>query len=390
MGTVEYDIVEKDYRLEETAELLTGYSVVPYHRIQRHFNIGYNTTDRILRQLEALGIVGPLQKSGPEGSDAPYVRLVLIGDSLKRKEILSKVEDTITLVPSKNFVTLAEFEDVAREVINNTEIDSVYFKHLFNDVVFLSRSRGSIIIRQLEQAGVIEEKPEGGYRVLINNVQQLEQLLSEIRSGTFTPLAIREVNSYNKQPGQQEYSFKVAPSVSTIPNESYNNNTQASAVENSPSESSLDRVVGGVIFSVIRIILAIACFPLLIVYWEFVAIFYLYVGIPCYIIKRVSPRRQPAIDAFFDKAWNKIMKGHHWYIVLFFGTSEDSDGTPRPDKGFWEKGAGDLTTKNRNPEEENEYLTPDWEETRGRHTFNKATILLVIIIIVFLIIAILH
>ena len=53
------------------------------------------------------------------------------------------------------------------------------------------------------------------------------------------------------------------------------------------------------------------CFPLFLAYWALVLVFYMYVGIPAYIIKKLSPKKAPRIDRFFDKAWDKIMEWHN-------------------------------------------------------------------------------
>ena len=67
------------------------------------------------------------------------------------------------------------------------------------------------------------------------------------------------------------------------------------------SNSSLDNTMG-CLYSAIRLLFGVLLSPLLLAFWMLVLLFYLYVGIPAYLIKHIVPSAAPAIDSFFNKA----------------------------------------------------------------------------------------
>ncbi len=81
-GISEFDLGTKDPLFEEAARLIVNSQQGSTSSIQRRFSIGYNRAGRIMDQLEAAGIVGPMEGSKP--------RQVLIQDEYTLEQTLNK------------------------------------------------------------------------------------------------------------------------------------------------------------------------------------------------------------------------------------------------------------------------------------------------------------
>ena len=81
-GISEFDLGTKDPLFEEAARLIVNSQQGSTSSIQRRFSIGYNRAGRIMDQLEAAGIVGPMEGSKP--------RQVLIQDEYTLEQTLNR------------------------------------------------------------------------------------------------------------------------------------------------------------------------------------------------------------------------------------------------------------------------------------------------------------
>lgn len=80
-GMADFDLSSKDPLFEEAARLIVSSQQGSTSSIQRRFSIGYNRAGRIMDQLEAAGIVGPMEGSKP--------RQVLIQDEYSLEQTLN-------------------------------------------------------------------------------------------------------------------------------------------------------------------------------------------------------------------------------------------------------------------------------------------------------------
>lgn len=76
------NLADYDDLLIEAAQLVVSTQKASISHIQRHLGLGFNRSGKIMEQLEALGIVGPLNGSNP--------RVILVNDPTSLNDILSR------------------------------------------------------------------------------------------------------------------------------------------------------------------------------------------------------------------------------------------------------------------------------------------------------------